>query len=345
MKKLSILSRLLIAFGSLALTASLFVPVWSIYLIAPQYPEGLSMQIWLYKITGQVEIINGLNHYIGMKHISVEMFPEFGFLIYILAFFILFGLITAVTGSRKLLFGYLIVSAIAGISALVDFYQWGYDYGHDLDPTAAIQVPGLSYQPPVIGHKKLLNFDSFSYPDSGGWIIAAVTGIFFIIWFLEYRKQKQKPMSNPKKHITVVASIMFFLTLTGCNPESEKIIFGKDNCAECKMTIVDPKFGAEIVTKKGRTLKFDDVYCLATFMKNRGVEMTDIHQTLFVNFNNGNEFINVGSAEFVVSSEMKSPMGGNAGAFKTIDEAKKQSSAIEGSKITNWATLYNILVK
>ena len=85
-------SRILIALASLVLIATYFFPVWFIFLIAPQYPEGLTMNIWLNKLSGQVEIINGLNHYIGMKHISVEMFRELKFLVYIVAFFILFGL-------------------------------------------------------------------------------------------------------------------------------------------------------------------------------------------------------------------------------------------------------------
>src|SRR5687768_17972699 len=114
MKKMSNTSRIFIAIGSLALIIMFFVPAWSIYLIAPQYPEGLSMQIWLNKITGQVEIINGLNHYIGMKQINADMFPEFSFLVYILGFFILCGLIVAITGKRKLLFWYLILLVIGG---------------------------------------------------------------------------------------------------------------------------------------------------------------------------------------------------------------------------------------
>jgi copper chaperone NosL len=75
------------------------------------------------------------------------------------------------------------------------------------------------------------------------------------------------------------------------------------------------------------------------------VELADIDQTLFINFNKQDEFIKAGSAEFVVSSQLKSPMGGNAIAFKSVDEAKKKSAEIDGSKVTNWATLYNILVK
>src|SRR5688572_29594812 len=236
MKKMSNTSRIFIAIGSLALIIMFFVPAWSIYLIAPQYPEGLSMQIWLNKITGQVEIINGLNHYIGMKHIDGHMFPEFTFLVYILGFFIVLGLAISFIGSRKLLFWYLILSVIAGIAALVDFYMWGYDYGHNLDPTAAIQVPGLSYQPPIIGHKKLLNFDAYSYPDTGGWVLVGITALFFIIWFVEWRRQrKQMKMRQYKSKISSVTKLSASVALiaflfTGCNPKAEKINLGKDQC-------------------------------------------------------------------------------------------------------------------
>ena len=346
MKRMTTTSRIIIAIGSLALIIMLFVPAWSIYLIAPQYPEGLSMQIWLNKITGQVEIINGLNHYIGMKHINADMFPEFTFLPYVLIFFILFGLSIAITGSRKLLFAYLVLSLLAGIAALVDFYMWGYDYGHNLDKTAAIQVPGLSYQPPVIGHKKLLNFDAFSYPDTGGWILVAVTALFGVIWFLEWRKnKKQKQMNQNKKPASVAVATAAFMFMIACNPKPEKIAIGKDNCSECKMTIMDSKFGGELVTKKGKVYKFDDAHCVAIFLERRGVELSDIHKTLFVNYSKPDEFVEVKFAEFVVSSQFKSPMGGNAAAFRNKAEADKKSEEIKGSKVTNWATLYNILIK
>ena len=350
MKKMRNISRIIIAIGSLALIIMFFVPAWSIYLIAPQYPEGLSMQIWLNKISGQVEIINGLNHYIGMKHIKAEMFPEFSFLVYILGFFILFGLAIAFTGSRKLLFIYLVLSLIGGVAALVDFYMWGYKYGHELDPSAAIKVPGLSYQPPLIGHKKLLNFDSYSYPDTGGWVVVGVTALFFIIWFIEWRRQKKQVKmeqykSNPSSvtNLSVPVAFITFLLL-GCNPKAEKINLGKDQCAECKMTIVDPKFGAEILTKKGKAYKFDDTHCIAAFLERRGVELNNIYHVFFVDYNGNNELVDVDSAEFVVSSRLKSPMGG-AAAFRNLAEAKKKSAEIAGSRVTNWATLYNILIE
>ena len=346
MIKLSKASRILIAIGALILVIVYFVPAWSIYLIAPQYPEGLSMQIWLYQITGQVDIINGLNHYIGMKHINEEMFPEFSFLVYILGFYILLAVITAITGNRKILFAYLLLSVIGAFAALVDFYKWGYDYGHHLDKTAAIQVPGLSYQPPLIGHKKLLNFDAFSYPDTGGWIIVGVTVLFTTIWFFEWRRYKKtNPMHINKHRTPAIAVASICLMMMACTPKAEKINYGNDNCAECKMIIMDPKFGAEIVTTKGKVFKFDDVHCIAVFLERRGVELTDIHETLFSSYETPHEFINVQQAEFVVSSSFKSPMAGNAAAFKNKSVAAKKSNAIAGSRITNWATLYNILIR
>jgi len=190
MKKLSTFSRIIIALASLSIVATYFVPVWRIDLFAPQYPEGLVLKIWLNNLTGDVDIINGLNHYIGMKKIGTHMFPEFSYLIYLVAGFVMYGLAIAVTGSRKLLFSYLAVSCIGGLLALIDFYKWGYDYGHNLNPEAPIKVPGQGYQPPIIGHKKLLNFDAYSMPDIGGYVIIIAVTIAAIIWFLEKRKHR-----------------------------------------------------------------------------------------------------------------------------------------------------------
>jgi copper chaperone NosL len=302
------------------------------------------MQIWLYKLTGQVDIINGLNHYIGMKHIKEEMFPEFGFLVYVFAIYIVLGLLIAVTGKRKLLLAYLVLFVLGGAAALIDFYMWGYDYGHNLDPHAAIQVPGLSYQPPLIGHKKLLNFDAYSLPDSGAWVIIGVVVSFFVIYFVESRRTKPALQMN-KKMTRSLPALIAILFIAGCTPKAEQIVVGKDSCVECKMTITDPKFGGEIVTKKGKVYKFDDTHCVAAFLERRGVELSDIYQTLFVNYEDNKQFVNVTSAEFVLSSQLKSPMGGNAAAFANKEAAEKKSAEIEGSKTTNWSTLYNILVK
>jgi len=190
MKPLKPISRVLIAFAALLMISAYFVPLWQIMMWAPQYPEGLEMDIWIKTITGDVKIISALNHYIGMKHIEVSMFPEFTYMIYIVGFIIAFGLLTALVNKRFMLWTFIGLLVTAGVSALVDFYLWGYDYGHNLDPTAAIIVPGMSYQPPLIGTKQLLNFTAFSGPDIGGWIFlsSAIIAIGTLVYEIKTNK-------------------------------------------------------------------------------------------------------------------------------------------------------------
>lgn len=192
MKTLNKLSRVLIAFSALLMVSSYFVPLWQILMWAPQYPEGLAMKIWINNLTGDVKIISALNHYIGMKHIEVSMFPEFGYMIYIVGFLIAFGLASAAVGKRLLLWSFVLLLFATGIAALVDFYLWGYDYGHNLDPSAAINIPGMSYQPPLIGTKQLLNFTAFSGPDVGGWIfiVSALIAVSALVYELYLNKMK-----------------------------------------------------------------------------------------------------------------------------------------------------------
>lgn len=195
MKKLKKSTRVTIAIASLLMIIGYFVPLWQILMWAPQYPEGLEMKIWINDITGEVKIISALNHYIGMKHIEVSMFPEFGYMIYILGALIGFGLLTSLVNRRFMLVTFATLLITAGASALVDFYLWGYDYGHNLDPTAPIIVPGMYYQPPLIGTKQLLNFTAFSGPDIGSWIflIVGLTAITLsALEIFKYGKQTVK---------------------------------------------------------------------------------------------------------------------------------------------------------
>ena len=340
MNKMSLTSRIIIAIASLGLITTYFLPVWFIFLMAPQYPEGLTMNIWFNKITGQVDIINGLNHYIGMKHINADMFPEFDFLVYIVAFFIAFGLVVAITGKRKLLFAYLVLTIIGGIAAMVDFYKWGYDYGHNLDPKAAIQVPGLTYQPPLFGHKTLLNFDAYSYPDTGGWVVIVCSAIFFLVWGYEwYKNQKiNKARKSPiKKTIPAVAFILTAI-VSSCNTTPQPFAYGKDICDDCKMTIMDPKFGGEIITKKGKIYKFDDAHCIVNFMKEGTIKETDIAQTVFIDHQNQKNFLDVQSSYFVVSDRFKSPMNSNTAAFSSKEIAEQQAKENTGT-VKNWNEL------
>lgn len=182
--------------ASLILVLVYLFPIWSIELIAPQYPEGLGLKIWINTIDGthkgDLQKVNGLNHYIGMKKILPDAIPELKVMPYLIGFMLVFGLASAFSGKRGLLYTWVVIFVLLMIVGLVDFYLWGYDYGHNLNPSAAIKIPGMSYQPPLIGSKKLLNFTAISLPDIGGWIIFVSILIGMAVSFKEFRKTKSK---------------------------------------------------------------------------------------------------------------------------------------------------------
>ena len=323
-KKLSVASRILVAFASGALIAVFFLPAWRIDLFAPQYPEGLTMNIWINGLTGEVDVINGLNHYIGMKHITEDMFPEFRFLPYVVGFFMFLGMLVAVTGRRRFLFIYLILTVIGGAAALYDFYKWGYNYGHNLDPTAPIQVPGLSYQPPILGHKRILNFDAYSFPDVGGWIVIAAGALAFGVWFFEwFRQWKEKRKLSSSKPVMAMPIVAILLLLVSCSTKPEPFKYGQDNCYFCKMGIVDPKFGGEVITKKSKVYKFDDLGCMIRFLRSGTVTEKNISKKLVINYEKENEFLDAEKAAFMNNDTLKSPMGSNVAAFNSEKDARK----------------------
>lgn len=177
---LSGLTKILSIIAGIALIAVLFVPIWEIELTAPQYPEGLELYIHADKLSGEVEIINGLNHYIGMKELHEEDFWEFSVLRYIIITLAVLAVLVAIINKRWYLYLFSGIFISFGVLSMVDFYIWLYDYGHNLDPAAPIQVPGMTYQPPLIGFKQLLNFGAYSMPSTGGWLMAGV-GILVVV--------------------------------------------------------------------------------------------------------------------------------------------------------------------
>ena len=184
-------SRIGMVVAALLLGLPFVRPLWHIGLIAPQYPEGLGLYIWINQITGQkpqdLDSINGLNHYIGMKEIVPESIPELRFMPYLVGGLLVLGLLTALAGKRPLLYAWTGLFVLLSLAGLADFWKWGYDYGHNLDPTAAIRVPGMAYQPPLIGAKQLLNFYATSWPAAGGWALILSLGIGVGLCVLERR--------------------------------------------------------------------------------------------------------------------------------------------------------------
>ena len=324
------ITKPLLILAAILLGISIFVPLWQIFLDAPQYPEGLKLVMYPNKLAGDVEIINGLNHYIGMKTLHTDDFVEFKVLPYIIGFFSVLFLATAFVGRKKMLYVSMILFVLFGILAMYDFWRWEYQYGHDLDPKAAIQVPGMAYQPPLIGFKQLLNFGAYSIPALGGWLFIGAGLAVLAACIIEW---KNKAVTTV--HVTKALVFAALLGFASCGaPQAEPIALNKDNCAECKMTIADLKFANELVTDKGRVYKFDDHHCLVKYVQNNG---NMVGKAYFSDFNQPQQLLNEEEAVLVKSDALRAPMGGNVVAFRNQEDAKTFLADKKGEVIT-WRT-------
>ena len=192
------LSRLLVGAAALLLLLVYVLPLWHVRLVAPQYPEGLGMAIHINTVKGATENdlnnINGLNHYIGMQRIEADAIPELKIMPWIVGALIAGGLLVAALGKRRLLYCWSGGFALLGVAGLVDFWRWEYDYGHNLDMEQAIlKIPGMSYQPPLIGSKQLLNFTATSWPATGGMatMLAFVLGAVAVVLSVRARRAER----------------------------------------------------------------------------------------------------------------------------------------------------------
>jgi hypothetical protein len=182
-------ARLLLAVAALLGLAALVLPLWEVRLGAPQYPEGLGLRIYAHTVAGikehDLDNINGLNHYIGMKAIAPDAIPELRFMPWLIGALVLAGLGVAATGSRRGLLAWLVAFALLGAVGLWDFWRWEYDYGHNLDmENAIIIVPGMTYQPPLIGSKQLLNFTATAWPGFGAMALGVSFLLAAAVWFV-----------------------------------------------------------------------------------------------------------------------------------------------------------------
>lgn len=190
----------ILGIAGVACLLSLFVlPMWQITLIAPQYPDGVTMYIWINKISGDtpgtLQNINILNHYVGMKPIEPDSIPELVYFPYVVLGMAFLGLIAAAINRS---WGYLswvvLMVLIAGLG-VYDFYLWEYDYGHNLSETAPIKIPGASFQPPLLGTKLILNFVAKSYPYWGGLLAGLSIVLIAGAWWLK-KKNRPTPLNE-----------------------------------------------------------------------------------------------------------------------------------------------------
>ena len=170
-------ARIMLLAAAALLVATYFFPLWNLTMFAPQYPEGLRLDIYSYTLVGgsagqDVKEINLLNHYIGMHDLVNESFTEFQWMPFVIGALGLLVLRAAAHGTVVALVDVTMLFVYFGAFSLWSFGYKLYTYGHELSPEAAVQVP--PFMPPMFGYRQIANFEVYSYPRAASYAIAGV---------------------------------------------------------------------------------------------------------------------------------------------------------------------------
>jgi copper chaperone NosL len=186
--------RVLLIVALLLALPTYVAPLYDMTMFAPQYPDGLRLHIYSYKLVGgnggqDLKEINVLNHYIGMKDLAAEDFTEFKWLPFVVGILGLLFLRAAVMGKIGHLVDVLVLYLYFGAFALWSFAYKMYWYGHNLAPSAAVHVE--PFTPPLFGYKKLANFEVYSYPAVGSYALAGIALCLALAFFLAWRESRR----------------------------------------------------------------------------------------------------------------------------------------------------------
>src|SRR5215471_11154675 len=181
--------RGLIVIATVLMLPAYLTPLWKLTMFAPQYPDGLRLSIYSYKLEGgnggqDIKEINLLNHYIGMRDLVAADFTEFKWIPFVVGALGLLFLRSAALGSISKLIDVVVLFVYFGLFSLWSFGYKLYVYGHNLSSTAAVKVP--PFTPPLIGAKQLANFTVYSYPAAGSYVLGGVAvlllGALLLAW-------------------------------------------------------------------------------------------------------------------------------------------------------------------
>jgi hypothetical protein len=187
--------RSLLLLAILLLLPAYVASLYDMTMFAPQYPDGLRLHIYSYKLEGgnggqDVKEINVLNHYIGMKDLAADDFTEFKWIPFVVGGLGLLFLRTAVLGRLADLVDVFVLYLYFGLFSLWSFAFKLYWYGHHLAPTAAVKI--APFTPPLFGYSKLANFEVYSYPGLGSYGLAGAAGVLAVALFLAWRQTSRE---------------------------------------------------------------------------------------------------------------------------------------------------------
>ncbi len=340
-KRLGWLTRGLIAIAALLPLGTFLWPLWHYHFEAPQYPEGLAMQIWSSKLTGRVDLINGLNHYVGFMTLDAADFWELRVLPILVVAVVAGGLFVAIRGRKRPFDIWLAGFGLFAVLGMADFYRWLYKFGHTVDPRAAITMEG--YTPPMLGTSVFMNFYITAWP---GWGAFALAGGFILglaVWAFTFFRNRQRRAASLRT--AAAAALVISLLVAGCSaPKPVPMVIGQDVCAFCAMLISDSRYPAQLVTSTGKAYKFDSIECMLGFVHEGEVAQDQIHSLWVTDFNDPSKLLKVEEARYLRSGQLRSPMGLNVTAFRTLKELEDVRAQVGGIEV-RYADLTDMVVE
>jgi hypothetical protein len=171
--------------AGLLLAVTLFLPLWRMELVAPQYPEGLVMHAYGDHFEGDsgsyyddVREINGLNHYIGMR--PIKPVTEMDLFVPGILATVAGGLLVSFIAWKRRWFRALVIAGFwfVPLFFVVDLQYWLYTYGHTMNSEAPLNTG--DFTPKVMGTTSVWNFHSQNAFELGFYlmVLAALTITF-----------------------------------------------------------------------------------------------------------------------------------------------------------------------
>lgn len=134
----------------------------------------------------------------------------------------------------------------------------------------------------------------------------------------------------------------FVLLITACNKQPEPINYAEDECEFCKMIVMDKRYGAELVTDKGKIFKFDSIECLVGYLQNKNLSKQNYSSVWVGNYSNPGNLIDAEKSFYLKNDEIRSPMGLNVLAVETQDQLKKVLDQFGGKQL-KWNDLFELV--
>jgi copper chaperone NosL len=188
-RPLKMRARVLLALLAVPLALSFTQPLWRISMEAPQYPAGLTLDIYAWTVEGgnggqHLQEINVLNHYIGMRTLDREAMSDLDWLPFALGALFIFALRVAAIGNVSSLVDLVVMTTYVSGFAFARFVYTLYIFGHHLNPDAPVKVPG--FMPAVLGSKQIANFTTHSWPQAGSYflMVFVVGTVAVLVWHL-----------------------------------------------------------------------------------------------------------------------------------------------------------------